>query len=80
MPLQCLMWLNISVMFEGDMLDPYILYRMENYRKELEKIDDNIIITLDYQNNSLASTYYDLDSYSYDDDPGRCSCLDRRAR
>ena len=28
---------NISVMFEGDMLDPAILNRMENYRKELEK-------------------------------------------
>ena len=28
---------NISVMFEGDMLDPDILNRMEYYRKELEK-------------------------------------------
>lgn len=28
---------NISVMFEGDMLDPAILNRMEDYRLELEK-------------------------------------------
>ncbi len=28
---------NISVMFEGDMLDPAILNRMESYREDLEK-------------------------------------------
>lgn len=30
---------NISVMFEGDMLDPDILNRMEGYREELEKLE-----------------------------------------
>ncbi len=30
---------NISIMFQGDMLDPAILNRMEGYREEMEKID-----------------------------------------
>ncbi|MFO7670249.1 MAG: MMPL family transporter [Bacteroidales bacterium] len=30
---------SISVMFEGDMLDPAILNRMERYREDLEKIE-----------------------------------------
>ncbi len=30
---------NISVMFSGDMLDPVLLNRMEDYRKELEQLE-----------------------------------------